>query len=203
MLTDALHGPESSADGVPFDRLGSRHPEVDHTSLLLCPQSVREGRDPAGSPKARDSGNCRHFWTFAGKVPRLTIVATVVTFGASLHRCVSRVSTVSRMGSVGVAICVTVVAFGAASKSHMDVSCWSRNQPNDRRFWSLHMGRASGGRDPHNCHHFSSLVASPRVKSVNNHMHEARSAQLSSLWEPRCVVASQKPQQSHEWGVSA
>ena len=72
--------------------------------------------------------------------------------GASLRRPVSNLPTVTRMGCVGVAILVTVVAFGASSLGPMSQASTVTNSQG----WG-----PSGRHHPRNgCHFFSFIVSS-------------------------------------------
>ena len=122
--------PKCSAEGFPFPKVGVQGSKRWPNVVAFVSAIFRKGfafASVAGmsqelrrsvTPKGRDPCNCRHFWTFAcqkwqpsndgtcwGRDPPV-----VVAFGALSSGCVSKVSAVTGMGRVGVAILATVVA---------------------------------------------------------------------------------------------
>ena len=149
----------------------------------------------------------------------------VIVFGFSYLFGVSKVSTVTGMGRVGVAILETVIVFGfsylfGVSKkvnSHRDGAGRDRHPRDCDRFWLLisfwrvksvnsHRDGAGRGRHPRNCDRCWFLIFFWRVQSVNSHRDGAGRGRhpriCDRFWLLISIWRVQKSQQSQGWGGS-
>ena len=111
----------------------------------------------SGGGRARETQNCRHFWTTGIGWVVLAKPRTVVTFGlvSSLRvsKVYKKVSTVTGIGEVVLAKPRTVVTFAlCVSKVYKSVNS--------------HRDRGGRARETQNCRHFWTRLVSSRLKSV-------------------------------------